>query len=611
MSGGRALFYREHIGSNQFQLRIRDNMPGEGKQWFVFNRRTRTIRSAEKRSFVVANRLGYGYRVGQSAVIRPFRGEIYQKIAYYGGKYRNIRNNAQKCLDVHGGRNTNQRHVIFWNCHNGANQGWFLDRNGVRYPRQPYRDGVKFQIRSRLPKKRALAVNRHIGRGDYDLIIQDNNSWNINQWFTFDRRSRTIRTVADRRKAVSGRIGYGFRHSQYAVARYYRNQSNQKIAFYGGHYRNVRNNARQCLMVNSSRDAHRAATVWYRCSNTRAQRWWLDPKAIHVPRYPLKDATRFQIKSLMRYNRALFTAEHIGGRQYRLRIQNNNPSDRRQWWSFDARTKTIRQYYRRSFALSNQRGYKYRINVAAVSRQYVAEVYQRMRWIDKPRRTIQMIRGKCLDVHGGRNTHRRHVIFWNCHNGANQGWKIDQKGWTYPRQPLGDGVKFQIKSQMKTNRALFWKEHIGGNQFRLRIRDNNPENNRQWFVFNRRTRTIRAYARRSHAISNQSGSRFIRGRAAVVRPFRKEVYQHIAFYKGSRRNLRNNAQMCLDVYGRSNTNNRHTTFWNCHNGLNQAWYIDTKGVRYNRYPERDGVLFQIRTRMRSKRVLVVAEHIGG
>jgi hypothetical protein len=178
----------------------------------------------------------------------------------------------------------------------------------------------------------------------------------------------------------------------------------------------------------------------------------------------------------MKDHRALFYAEHIGGSQFRLRIQNNNPNDKKQWWSFDSRTKTIRSFYRRSFALSNQAGQKYRINVAAVSRQFKNEVYQRMRWIDKPRRTIQMIRGKCLDVHGGSNTHRRHVIFYNCHNGANQGWKVDQVGWVYPRNPLGDGVKFQIKSQMKTNRALFWREHIGANQFRLRIRDNNPEN---------------------------------------------------------------------------------------------------------------------------------------
>lgn len=95
-----------------------------------------------------------------------------------------------------------------------------------------------------------------------------------------------------------------------------------------------------------------------------------------------------------------------------------------------------------------------------------------------------------------------------------------------------------------------------------------------------------------------------------MKPWKKSNDQQINFYGGSRRNLRNNAQKCLDVVGKSDSNNRHTTFNNCHNGLNQAWYIDRRGVRYHKYPQRDGVTFQIRTRMRSKRVLYVAEHIG-
>ena len=72
-------------------------------------------------------------------------------------------------------------------------------------------------------------------------------------------------------------------------------------------------------------------------------------------------------------------------------------------------------------------------------------------------------------MHGGHDHQNRHVIFYNCHNGANQGWSIDTtlpKEVQYPPYPLGDGVKFQIKSRMTGNRALFWKNDIGGSQFR-------------------------------------------------------------------------------------------------------------------------------------------------
>jgi hypothetical protein len=144
---------------------------------------------------------------------------------------------------------------------------------------------------------------------------------------------------------------------------------------------------------------------------------------------------------------------------------------------------------------------------------------------------------------------------------------------------------------MTGGRALFWSEHIGGNQFRLRIRNNNPADSKQWFVFDSRTHTIRAWSDRNKAISNQKGQGFNKGKAAVVRPFENEVYQRMAFYQGSRQNLKNNNNKCIDVWGGANRNNQHITWWNCHNGLNQGWKIDLKGVSYPTQPLSDGVKF--------------------
>jgi len=170
-------------------------------------------------------------------------------------------------------------------------------------------------------------------------------------------------------------------------------------------------------------------------------------------------------------------------------------------------------------------------------------------------------------------------------------WILNTKAPSYPKQPLRDGVKFQIRSRMAQRRALFWHEHIGGHQFRLRIRDNNPENIRQWFVFDSRTRTIRAWGRRSHVISNQMGVGFRIGHSAVVRIWRGENYQRIQWHDTARRTIRNNGGKCLDVHGGADHNNRMTTWWNCHNGLNQGWYIDQQGVRYPRNPLNDGLKF--------------------
>jgi hypothetical protein len=90
------------------------------------------------------------------------------------------------------------------------------------------------------------------------------------------------------------------------------------------------------------------------------------------------------------------------------------------------------------------------------------------------RRNIRNNGKQCLDVWGGRNLNNQHLTWWTCHNGVNQAWFTDQKEMIFKKYPIRDGRKFQIKTRMNENRALFWHEAIAANQFRLRIRDTNP-----------------------------------------------------------------------------------------------------------------------------------------
>lgn len=128
---------------------------------------------------------------------------------------------------------------------------------------------------------------------------------------------------------------------------------------------------------------------------------------------------------------------------------------------------------------------------------------------------------------------------------------------------------------MASFRALYWNEHVGGNQFRLRIRDNKPRDPRQWFVFDYRTRTVRAWNKRTFAVSNELGYYFQTGRMAVIRQWTKGSNQWVFFHRGQTRNVRNTGGKCLDVVGGRNVNNRHVSWYNCHNGLNQAWFMTT------------------------------------
>ena len=187
-------------------------------------------------------------------------------------------------------------------------------------------------------------------------------------------------------------------------------------------------------------------------------------------------------------------------------------------------------------------------------------------------------------MHGGSNSNHRHVIWFDCHNGKNQGWELDQKGVHFPRYPLGNSKRFQIRSLMKDRRSLYVAEHIGHHQYRLRIQNFNPYDNKQWFVFDWRTKSIRQWSDRNKAMSIQwKGNNWNHnGYAAVVRQFKAEGLQKMRWFSGSKRNIRDMGQRCLDVHGGHNQNKRHVHWYKCHNGKNQAWRIDRHGYRYPR-----------------------------
>jgi len=188
-----------------------------------------------------------------------------------------------------------------------------------------------------------------------------------------------------------------------------------------------------------------------------------------------------------------------------LRIRDNHPTDKKQWFSFDARTNSIRAYYKRTFAVANRKGYGFKINNYVVIRKFKGDNTDRIRWINGSRRNLQNNGRKCLAVQANSNTDNRYVIFYNCNNNLSQGWRLDQRGEIMTKQPLADGRKFQIRSKMSGARAIEVREHIGAYQYRLRMRTYFPANDKQWFFFDRRSRTIRSQWRKNYAISNRRG----------------------------------------------------------------------------------------------------------
>ena len=579
----------------------------------MFDSRTRTIRAAKKRDFVISNEEGKALTLDRHAVIRRYvPGDGTQVVSYFKGPNRNIRNGGGHCLDVHGGVNAENRHIIFWSCHNGANQVWNLQTGGVDFPRYPLADGQGFQIRSRMANNRALYWAENIGSSQHRLRIRTSKPQSNKQWFVFDYRTKSIRALANRNLAIAVVAGGNNWHfdGYDAVVRPFKKDTLMRIRWFDGNVQNIRDLGKRCLDVHGGVNADKRHIIWWSCHNGANQGWLIDQKGADTPKQPLASGVKFQIRSKMADNRALFYAEALDNNQYRLRIQDFNPDDKTQWWVFDARTHTIRAFSKRTYAISNQAGQGFKIDVPVVIRPYSGDNTQKIQWFDGNEKNLRNNGGKCLDVHGGVNDHNRHVIFYECHNGLNQAWIIDQIAVKYPKPVLADGVKFQIRSRMANNRALSFHENMGGDQFRLRIQDHAPVNKNQWFVFDSRTHSIRAFEKRNYAISNEAGYQHRPGRQAVLRPWISEPYQKISFFPGTERNIRNNARLCLDVHGGANENNRHVIFWPCHSGANQGWYVERQGVEFPKYPLANGIRFQIKTLMQSGRVVYIAEKLN-
>ena len=187
-----------------------------------------------KRTFAISNRQNYQFKIKQYVVIRKWIGETYQRLSYFPGSRRNLRNPSGKCLGLYANSDSNNRHLIFTHCTNHAALGWTLDRKGTYFPRYPLRDGKRFQIKTIMKSKRALYYAEHIGSHQYRLRIQNSNPYDVKQWFTFDWRTRTIRPSSNKNFAVSVQIGGNNpRYYHYAaVARRWKSSYLQKTRWF-------------------------------------------------------------------------------------------------------------------------------------------------------------------------------------------------------------------------------------------------------------------------------------------------------------------------------------------------------------------------------------------
>jgi len=339
--------------------------------------------------------------------------------------------------------------------------------------------------------------------------------------------------------------------------------------------------------------------VWYKKHNNAAQRWKIDTTEWKWTEYPLPDGVEFQLRTRMKSHRALFWYEHIGSDQYRLRIRDHAPWDNNQWWVFDTRTHTIRPSSDRTKVLSNQLGHRWRTGAAAVVRPWQGKYTQMMQWKNG---TIQNLVGKCLDVWGGTDSEHNHLTFYNCHGGANQHWNIDKNRSVIPNYPLRDHVKFQIKHSTAKELVLFPYDHIGHDEYWLRLRYNEPYDSKQWWSFDSRTKTVRWWNRKTQVLGTYYKHRgFLGGyydnQWLYLKNYEGKHFDQMKWLSKKGGNVKNHGKYCMTPNSLSHM--QHVMARKCSKQRDdQNWFIDE--VEFDvKYPIADGEKFMIKMHMQA------------
>jgi len=312
--------------------------------------------------------------------------------------------------------------------------------------------------------------------------------------------------------AIGTQDGYTIHSSwSYAVLKPWTENVLMKVRWFSGNYQNIRDASGKCLYTDSNNKHQHNHVIWHKCLNQDGQGWYYDTTGTQYPKFPIKEGVKFQIKSKYEGHRALSYFEALDHQEHYVRVQDNNPYDKKQWWVYDGRTHTIRCHKQRTWALRIRMHAfpdpnDFRNGQYAVVSPYRGQVREEMLWHEGQRQNLRNHAKLCL--HLSQNHISTPVLFYTCDNHQGQGWSLDQMKWTKTKYPVADNVRFQIRSQMAGGRGLTWWTHIGGEQYDLRILDHNPAEAQAWWVIDSRTRSVRADTKRDFAISTQRGQLF-------------------------------------------------------------------------------------------------------
>jgi len=176
--------------------------------------------------------------------------------------------------------------------------------------------------------------------------------------------------------------------------------------------------------------------------------------------------------------------------------------------------------------------------------------------------------------------------------------------------------KFMLELIEKPHRRIYMSKQKDGKDTVLKIKQGIADW-KAWFVYDKRTRSVRLHAHKHLALSNQDGPHNLRlniGKIVALREYKKTADQTIFLKESKERGqyrIESKARKCLSPYNMVNKDQTLLTFWKCNKNPLQEW----KQVLKIPLPKVKGVIhvnpFHLRLKMPSGRGLVMSRQKVG
>jgi hypothetical protein len=308
-------------------------------------------------------------------------------------------------------------------------------------------------------------------------------------------------------------------------------------------------------------------------------------------------------------------------------------TDLKTWWFFDRRTRTIRSYLRPNFALSNPARFPWAKDLDLVARSYrdgsQMLIYRNGQLIQNPGAS-KNAKLSCVGTRRGYNQEGTSVVFETCKQkvkkgseSRNQFWGMKEAKFDKAKRgsyPIRDGLPFFLRSGMKGAKMdLMWeREHVDDvhERHRLFMQKMDGENKQALWTFDSRTRSIRAFHKRTHTIGQHDGKDL--EKRLFLEYFMDNRWQRVRFTPGQTMNYRNEAGRCLTRSQYKNHNDKKATqvrFIHCSFGsnLDNSWKIvkwtsDMESL--HKIPVADGQSFILRSKMAGGKVIKWNKNAG-